>query len=245
MIEHLVDASQPRVQRRRWSDESKSRIVAESFAPGAIVLEVARRYGLSPSQLSAWRKAARNGLLKPPDGTRPAATVPTGMAAIPDVSASGREASGVLSGPGPGHEFIKPRGGPKIDQLGENVGQVGLRFDAAELTALDQRSDAGPVLRALIMPREQCILAIENKRADASLDDIGVELDATVVEEPGEPVPVVQGVPDIPGDRRLAGDAGELQFEPVLERQHERLAAVWRTARRSSALRPLIVFSIA
>lgn len=40
----------------------------------------------------------------------------------------------------------------------------------------------------LIMPREQRILAIENKRTDASLDDLRVKLDAAVLEEPGEPV---------------------------------------------------------
>ena len=44
MIEHSVNVSQPRVPRRRWSDEVKVRIVAESFAPGAVVSEIARRH---------------------------------------------------------------------------------------------------------------------------------------------------------------------------------------------------------
>ena len=64
MIEHGIDASQPRVRRRRWSDEVKARIVAESYVPGAVVSEVARRHEMSPQHLSAWRKAARDGLLK-------------------------------------------------------------------------------------------------------------------------------------------------------------------------------------
>jgi transposase len=46
-------------RRRRWSDEDKARIVVESFAPGANVSEVARRNGLSPQQLFAWRREAR------------------------------------------------------------------------------------------------------------------------------------------------------------------------------------------
>jgi transposase len=46
-------------RRRRWSDEDKARIVVESFAPGANVSEVARRNGLSPQQLFAWRHEAR------------------------------------------------------------------------------------------------------------------------------------------------------------------------------------------
>jgi transposase len=50
-------------RRRRWSDEVKRQIVAESCAAGAVVSEVARRHGLSPQQLSAWRKAARIGVL--------------------------------------------------------------------------------------------------------------------------------------------------------------------------------------
>jgi transposase len=52
-----------RVRRRRWSDEVKSRIVAESYGPGAIASEVARRHDPCSQQLSAWRKAVRDGLL--------------------------------------------------------------------------------------------------------------------------------------------------------------------------------------
>src|ERR1700687_5301054 len=210
MITDVVDALQARARRRRWCDDVKARIVAESFAPGALVSEVARRHGLSPQHLSAWRNAAR----KLPNGTGPAATRPSGTSAAQDISASSRKAPGVFGGPGPGQEFVQTRSRPKIDQLGEDVGQVGLRLDAAELAGLDQRSDAGPILRALIMPREQRVLAVEDKRADASLDDVGVELDAAVVEEPREPVPVVQGVANVLRDRRLARGAGELLLAP-------------------------------
>src|ERR1700681_129438 len=131
MIKHAVEVSQPPVRRRRWSEAIKARIVAESFAPGAVVSEVARRHDLSPQHLSAWRKAARSGLLKLPNGTMPAATRPSGTGAAQDISASSRQAPGVFGGPGPGHEFIQTRSRPKIDQLDENVGQVGLRLDAA------------------------------------------------------------------------------------------------------------------
>ena len=78
MVDHIVDASGPRGRveicngvgrRRRWSDEEKGRIVAEFFAPGAVVSEVARRHEMSPQHLFAWRKTARDGQLAlPADG---------------------------------------------------------------------------------------------------------------------------------------------------------------------------------
>ena len=45
--------------RRRWSEETKARIVAESFAEGAVVSQVARRHGLRPRQLFDWRRELR------------------------------------------------------------------------------------------------------------------------------------------------------------------------------------------
>jgi transposase len=71
MVNHIVDTSRPRGRveiqvgvgrRRRWSAAVKGRIVGESFETGAVVSEVARRHGISPQHLFAWRKAARAGL---------------------------------------------------------------------------------------------------------------------------------------------------------------------------------------
>ena len=52
--------------RRAWSHEDKGRIVAESFAAGANVSAVARRYGLRPQQVYAWRRLACGGALALP-----------------------------------------------------------------------------------------------------------------------------------------------------------------------------------
>ena len=80
MVDHIVEASEPRGRveiqvgagrRRRWSDEVKGRIVAESYAPGAVVSEVACRHGISPQHLFVWRKAARRGVLSLPADEAP------------------------------------------------------------------------------------------------------------------------------------------------------------------------------
>ena len=46
-------------RRRRWSNDEKRAIVAESFAPGAVVAEVARRADISPGQIYRWRQEVR------------------------------------------------------------------------------------------------------------------------------------------------------------------------------------------
>ena len=48
-------------RRRRFSVDAKRRIVEESFVFGDSVSAVARRHGLLPAQLFAWRRAARDG----------------------------------------------------------------------------------------------------------------------------------------------------------------------------------------
>ncbi|WP_352756931.1 transposase [Mesorhizobium sp. M0955] len=45
--------------RRHWSVDDKARIIAETLEPNAIISEVARRYGLRPQQVFAWRREAR------------------------------------------------------------------------------------------------------------------------------------------------------------------------------------------
>jgi len=70
MVDDIVDASELRGRmdirigvgrRRRWGVEAKGRVVAESYAPGAVVSEVARRHEIEPQHLFAWPKAARCG----------------------------------------------------------------------------------------------------------------------------------------------------------------------------------------
>lgn len=55
-------------RRRRWCAAEKARIVAESFAPGAVVADVARRHDALAQQVHGWRRDAREGRLVLPAG---------------------------------------------------------------------------------------------------------------------------------------------------------------------------------
>lgn len=93
--------------RRVWSDEDKGRIVAESFAAGANVSAVARRYGLRPQQVYAWRRLARSDTLALPaeealgfvpvgaTESEPAPSAPAGIVEIEIAGAVIRVAPGV------------------------------------------------------------------------------------------------------------------------------------------------------
>ncbi|MQW08934.1 transposase [Sinorhizobium meliloti] len=45
-------------RRRRWSLEDRAQILAEAFAPGAVVSEVARRFEVSTGLIYTWRRQA-------------------------------------------------------------------------------------------------------------------------------------------------------------------------------------------
>ena len=50
-------------RRRRWSTAAKLAIIQETYEADATVSIVARRHGIQPNQLFAWRKLASQGAL--------------------------------------------------------------------------------------------------------------------------------------------------------------------------------------
>jgi transposase len=77
-------------RRRKWSEDEKARIVAETTLPGAVVSEVARRWQVTPQQVFDWRRQARKALLAGGAVAEPAFVpiVPETPASMPDAAAS-------------------------------------------------------------------------------------------------------------------------------------------------------------
>ena len=71
-------------RRRKWSREDRLRIVQESLAKGALIVDVAKRNEISPSLIYEWRKQALAGLL---DGFHQVRVVPNTNAALPAIEA--------------------------------------------------------------------------------------------------------------------------------------------------------------
>lgn len=81
-------------RRRAWTAEQKAAIVSESFEDGASVSHVARRHGLTPQQVFAWRRRARREADERIDSLpfAPVIIEPPGAAPLPADSA-GRKAA--------------------------------------------------------------------------------------------------------------------------------------------------------
>ena len=95
---------------RKWRDEVKALVVAETLKPGASVNEVARRHGLSANHVSSWRTLARQGRL-----VLPAPEDPVEFATLRL---------------GPGEELPPVVGRPVAERAEIVVGAVTIRLEA-------------------------------------------------------------------------------------------------------------------
>ena len=78
-------------RRRRWSRDEKMRIIEETLAPGAVVTEIARRYGIATSLVFTWRRQARlaTEASRPPRLVRVQVAAPAAaIESIPSIEAS-------------------------------------------------------------------------------------------------------------------------------------------------------------
>lgn len=105
--------------RRRWPDNLKAQIVAETLEPGATVRGVADRYGLRANRISEWRRFAKDGKL-----VLPAVEEPRGFALL----ALCDEGAGTL----PAEARLTTDVSPPIE-IG--VGDIMIRLDAGTSAA--------------------------------------------------------------------------------------------------------------
>lgn len=105
---------------KRWPDEVKAQIVAESLKPGVTVNAVAARYGLRANHLSEWRGRARDGKLVLP------ALADDGFCFAPLVLSDG-PADPVPTRP----EQLGKSEAPLVGFIEIAVGQLTIRLDGA------------------------------------------------------------------------------------------------------------------
>lgn len=105
---------------KRWPDEVKAQIVAETLKPGVTANAVAARYGLRANHLSEWRDRARDGKLDFP------ALADDGFCFAPVVLSNENTRPVPTRPEWPGQSEAQPLGAIEIA-----VGQVTIRLDSA------------------------------------------------------------------------------------------------------------------
>lgn len=157
---------------------------------------------------------------------------------------SGHVAERRGAGIGPWQQLVDLTVGVPVDDPCDDIGKVAVRLDADELAGLDKRGDDCPVFTAAVRACEQGVLAVEGDRPDGALDDVGIYVDAPILEKAGQTFPAGQRVADRLGELGLLADQGELGAQPGSSSSRIGLLFSWRRVRRSSAVRPRISLSM-
>src|SRR6056297_2161258 len=84
-----------------------------------------------------------------------------------------------------------------IQYLVQYMFEIGLRVDAVQFAGADQRCHAGPCDRAIVIACEERIFPRERNRSDRILDSVRIHFEASIVQEPGQPVPSFEAVSDV------------------------------------------------
>ena len=81
-------------------------------------------------------------------------------------------------------------------ELFERDGKPGERIDIIHAASLHERADDRPGARTFGTAGEQRVFAGNDLGLERALDNVGVELDAAIIDEPGQPLPTVEDVAD-------------------------------------------------
>ena len=104
----------------------------------------------------------------------------------------------------------------------QRILEVGEGLDVVELRGADEGEDRCPACGAAIGSGEQVVLAAERDGANGTLDGVGVEFNAPVIEEAAKATPTVQCIADRIGKAATGRNVSELRLEPSLHRRDQR-----------------------
>ena len=115
-------------RRRLWSDEQKQLIVAEAMQPGALVTEVARRWGIGTGLIYTWRRQMRRGELgaMPVPAFAEVTVTPSSTLAAAEPLAPPPEMSAVADDHGAGRIEVALPCGATV-RVGRDVDEAALR----------------------------------------------------------------------------------------------------------------------
>ena len=134
----------------------------------------------------------------------------------------GNGSAGRRRAPVPGQKVVETALWVTIDQSFKHVSEPGVGFNAVELGGLDQRADDRPAFAAAVGAGEEMVLAPEREGANRAFDRIVVDFDAAVIDIKAKRRPPSKRVADRFGEFSAAWKAGQLGFEPRLERPDAR-----------------------
>src|SRR6516165_1377333 len=210
VVDYIVGASGwggcGRAHMRR---QFQGRDAARCYAPASIV-EILRADAPAAGAPLDFGKMRRSGEAPTPQQRAP-------RAAAPKRHSSGLLIATTLRRPGPRQQLVELLHGPTVDELCEDVGQIGLWVELMEFCCLNQRRDAGPAKCSLVMTGKEAILSCHRDQTICALDTIGVHLDAAIFQEAYQAWPTLEPVTDCLANGTLLRYGSELGFQPGLQ----------------------------
>lgn len=111
--------------------------------------------------------------------------------------------------PVPGHKFIPPRRGPVAGDLGDDIGNVGLRLNAVEFGCLYDSVDGGGAIAASLRSGEQPILAAQSHTAHRAFGYVVVDLQTAIFEKTCQCDPAFAAIGDRLGHLGFGREASQ------------------------------------